>query len=375
MSSEISFDDLAVIDALAAAGRDERLRTELLDALRRAEAAAADPAAFRETVRWPLIVALLRGIDGHRVVLADGLTFEVGPDSRIEKALLLSPVERPDHVWEPQTTKLLVQLAAGARNVAVGGAYIGDHVLPLARATEPSGTVHAFEPMGGAYARLVRNVEINGIANVVPNRMALWDADGMVLELVGDLALASSSEAGDRETNRGDDLAPSVTLSGYAAARELPSVDLIMLDTEGSEERALRGGRDLLEADAGRAPTVVFEIHGNFVDWSEGLENTSVVRLLASSGYDVYAIRDMHANYPMAGQPVEIIPVASVYVEGPPHGFNMLAVKDPTVVEALDLRVVEGVSPKLLPDRDPTLHHPLGGFDLTTPAGGGRPRG
>jgi hypothetical protein len=154
----------------------------------------------------------------------------------------------------------------------------------------------------------------------------------------------------------------SVTLSEYLAARQIESVDLIMLDTEGGEERALIGSRRFLAQNPGIAPNIVFEVHRDFVDWTLGLANTSIVRLLRDHGYDVYAIRDIHGNHPMAGQPVEIVPVESVYVEGPSHGFNMLASKEPLLVSRLDLRVVEGVSPKLIPEKDPRLHHPVAGF-------------
>jgi hypothetical protein len=54
--------------------------------------------------------------------------------------------------------------------------------------------------------------------------------------------------------------------------------------------------------------------------------------------------------------------VDRVYLEGPPHGFNMLATKDRDLVGRLGLRIVENVSPKLLLDKDPALHHPLGGL-------------
>jgi hypothetical protein len=79
-------------------------------------------------------------------------------------------------------------------------------------------------------------------------------------------------------------------------------------------------------------------------------------------GYRLFAIRDFHDNVRMSARPIEIIPVDSVYLEGPPHGFNLFATKDTTIVEHLDLRIVRGVSPKLLADRDPALHHPLDGL-------------
>lgn len=362
MTTEIVPDGLGLTDALAAAGSNDRLRADLFDVLRRTELEVEDPHRFRNEVRWPLVLALLRGVASHRVQLANGLLFDVGPDSRIEKALLLSRTEHPDHVWEPQTTKLLTAIATRATHIIVGGAYIGDHVLPMAKAARPSGTVHAFEPMSQSFHRLLHNVKINGLDNIVVNQLALWDISDVLLTLDGALALASAVVHTGQEAGDTIEGVRSRSITDYLVANGIPSVDLIMLDTEGGEERALLGARAHLAEPAGTAPTIVFELHRSFVDWTDGLENTSIVRLLLNQGYDVFAVRDIHDNYPMATQPVEIIPADSVYLDGPPHGFNMLAVKDPQLIAELGLRVVEGVSPKLIPDKDPALHHPSGGF-------------
>lgn len=365
MSTEIIADHTLLARALAVAGQSEELRRTIFEALRRAEAESDNLASFREQVRWPLILALLGEAGTERVRLENGLIFEVGADSRIEQALLLSSVEHPDHVWEPQTTKLLTTLAADAAQAIIGGAYIGDHVLPVAHvmasANQP-GQVHAFEPMRHAFNRLLRNLELNNITNVAANRLGLWDTSDTSLSVEGQLALASSVALEDEEGLNNDDVIKSVTIDDYVKSRQLPAVGLIMLDTEGGEERALTGARSLLERPYPEAPNIVFEIHRHFVDWSDGLENTSVVKFLTSRGYRVYAVRDFHLNYPMKGKPIEIIPVDKVYLEGPPHGFNALATKDAGLIQRLALSVVENVSPKLLLDRDPALHHPLGGL-------------
>jgi FkbM family methyltransferase len=353
-----------VVQALALAGRDDRLRDALFEALRQAEREAEDPGTFRRAVLWPLVRSLLGEETAHRVVLHNGLIVEVHPDSRIEQALLLSLQARPDHIWEPQTTRLLLALAADAAHVIVGGAYIGDHVLPLAHTLagrSPPGVVHAFEPMGTAFRRLLRNLELNGLTNVVAYQLGLWDQSGATLSLRGPPALSSSAPASGAGAS-GAEFVPAVTLADYVASRRLEGVGLIMLDTEGSEERALLGARTLLARPWPDAPHLVFEIHRNYVDWTAGLPNTSIVRLLTGNGYTVYAVRDLHDNYSMAGKAIEIIPVDRVYLEGPPHGFNLLATKDAALVQRLGLRVVEGVSPKLLLDKDPALHGPLDGF-------------
>jgi FkbM family methyltransferase len=352
MSSEIVSDDRLLAHALAEAGKHEELRSRFFEALREAESRAETPALFRELVRWPLVLALLQDVKTHRVVLENGLIFEVSPDSRIEKALLLSSVAHPDHIWEPQTTKLLTTLATGAANVIVGGAYIGDQVLLISRAMP--GVVHAFEPMAHAFDRLLRHLSINKIENVVAHRLALWSSSNVDLRLEGHLALASSLPVD--ETRNGDaEISKSVSIDDYVRSRQLTSVELIMLDLEGGEEQALLGASATIARDS---PNVVFEIHRNFVDWTAGLEKTSVVRSLAAHGYDLYAVRDFHNNYPTAGFPIELIPITQVYLDGPPHGFNVLATRDHDLVSRLGLKIVKNVSPKLLLEKDPELHFP-----------------
>ena len=351
MNSEIIADLDLLAPALATAGMNERVRNAIFNALRQAEIDAEDRTAFREHVRWPLILALLAEAKTHRVVLQNGLMFEVGADSRIEKALLLSTEEHPDHVWEPQTTKLLTELARAATNVIVGGAYIGDHAAFIARAIADTGTVHAFEPSSHSFDRLLHHLTINNLDNVVAHRLGLWDTSDVALQLEGDLALASSVPMIDPANAFN-----SLSIDDYVSSENLGSVELIMLDTEGGEENALLGARQTIARDS---PNIVFEIHRNFVDWTNGLENTSIVTFLTAQGYEVFAIRDFHNNYPMAGMPIEIVPVKHVYLDGPPHGFNVLATKDPDLIARLQLKLVKDVSPKLLLERDPALHLPL----------------
>jgi FkbM family methyltransferase len=353
-----------VMNALAQAGANEPLRIKLLDALRVAELGAANPADFRAAVRWPLVQCLLAEANFHRVKLKNGLVVEVGLDSRIEQALMLSLQAEPDHVWEPQTTRLLLALAANACHILVGGAYIGDQVLPLAQALanqQPIGMVHAFEPMNWAYRRLLRNVQLNNLENVMASRLALWD-QATTLTLQGHAALASTTASRNDEFENSTELVDAVTVDDYVQAKRLPSIDLIMLDIEGGEEKALRGAQQLLRRSD--APHLVFEVHRDYVDWSNGLEQTPIALFLTAHGYTAYAIRDLQNNYSMAGRSIEIIPLDRVYLNGPPHGFNLLATKDASLVCRLGLRVVKDVSPKLLVDNDPALHHPLDGIPL-----------
>jgi hypothetical protein len=139
-------------------------------------------------------------------------------------------------------------------------------------------------------------------------------------------------------------------------------VELIVLDLEGAEHTVLRGARRRLELPPGRAPQLVFEVHRSYVDWSDGLEQTDLLRYLAELGYITYAVRDFQSNRDLRDRPIELVPPATAYLEGPPHGFNMLATKDPAVGDEGPFVLSPGVSPKLLPHKDPALHHPAGGL-------------
>lgn len=341
--------------ALATLGRDPRAREAIVDALRELELAAPQSAALREEVTGPLVDALFAGAGRVRKTLSSGLILEFVHSSKITRDFILSRPAMPDHVWEPQTTRLLLHLARGTRHVVIGGAYFGDHALLIARSLQASsGTVHAFEPNARNVELLAHNARLNGLANVRAHRKGLWDHAAR-LRLAGDDALASSVDAAQEGSG---DTFDTVTIDDYRRELDGP-VGLVMLDIEGGELKALRGGRAQLSLPAGEAPNVVFEIHSHYVDWSRGLERTEIVEFMRSLGYHVWAVRDSHSNVELAAQPIELIPVERVYLEGPPHGFNMLAVKDPRLVAGEPFRMRRDVSPKYLFHKDPSLYHPL----------------
>jgi len=220
--------------------------------------------------------------------------------------------------------------------------------------------------MANTYNKLLHNISINGLCNIKAHQQALWDSDGMDLLLNGEPALAGAVPLAEPKAHNGN-IATSVRVDTYVRRQVLDQVDVIMLDTEGGEERALLGAMPLLTLPTIASPDLIFEIHRNYVDWSQGLDETAVVSMLLSTGYKVYAIRDYHANVSTRNQPIEVIPSDRVYLDGPPHGFNLLASKDPDLIDKYGLIVVHDVSPKYLQGKDPALHAPLNhAFSSTT---------
>jgi hypothetical protein len=319
----------AILEALRTIGRNPELRAAFIEQCKQVEKTLSyyPNRSIRDEISAPIVDALHSDVGVLRKSLSTGFTFDFYYRSKIAREFVMSTPVVPDHVWEPQTTKLLLHLSAKARHVIIGGAYFGDQAIPVARELErQGGTCHAFELNDDQAKMLAHNAELNGLKNVAVNIIGLWSDDKTQLNL---------SEG----------------------------IDLIMLDIEGSEIEVLKGARAQLALAAPRAPNLVFEVHRSYVDWTNGLASTELVKFVASFGYHVVAVRDFQANVDMRGQPIELIPLEKTYLEGPPHGFNLLAVKDRALLDDPIFRHCSStVSPKLLIHKDPKLHHPLGGL-------------
>tara|TARA_B100001093_G_scaffold520495_1_gene616803 strand:+ start:2518 stop:3585 length:1068 start_codon:yes stop_codon:yes gene_type:complete len=340
---------------------DSDSRQEIFNILRAKENESLTPDKYREKVRWPIVQSMVDAVGTHQIPMENGLVLGVSTSSRIEKSFLLSRQNIPDHAWEPQTTRIILEIAE--RDVLIGGAFFGDHVAPLAfkmQTSNSTGKILAFEPFTKTYADLIRNLEFNSLSNVEPKCQGLWSESGKGLKVglkAGESALASALVEEMTESNE-------VVTAAVDDFIETHDLGLIVIDLEGSEEECLKGASKTLQLPTEKAPHLIFEVHREYFDWSDGLENTSILQLILDAGYDAYAIRDIHDNLSMKGRAIELIPIQSVYLEGPPHGFNLLATKDKNLLNRLDAQLVEGVSPKYIPGRDSKLFAPLDGLGL-----------
>src|SRR5690606_29317993 len=141
----------------------------------------------REEVTGPIVDALHEGVGPLTKRLRGGIDFHFHYRSKIARDFVMSPDAEPDHVWEPQTTKLLVSLGHDKKHVVIGGAYSGDQAILLAHAMKKrGGTCHCFEPNRDQMAMLKRNAQSNKLDNVVFNQLGLWNTDNSHLVLVGD---------------------------------------------------------------------------------------------------------------------------------------------------------------------------------------------
>ncbi len=299
---------------------------------------------LREEITGPLVEALFDDNQIVRKTLSNGVIFDFLYRSKIARDFVMSVPEHPDHAWEPQTSRILINLAKSARQVVIGGAYFGDHAILIAREiAEAGGVVHAFEPNNEQRDMLDRNARLNSLTNIVSRSEGLWHNSTTNLKLFGYDSFATA-----KSVEEGSDTFKTVTISDYLKSIHVDRLDLIVLDIEGAELRALQRAEQFLTQPSGDAPNILFEVHSNYVDWTNGLLKTPIAQLLTQNNYTIFGLRDFNSNYDLSDRPIELIPVESIHLEGPPHGFNMVAVKDPSLFDEPGYMLVRDVSPKYL---------------------------
>ena len=319
---------------------------------------------IREQITGPLVDAMFAEGEQLSKTIEAGLRYEFRYTSKIARDFLMAAESEPDHVWEPQTTKALVALSKGKKNVLIGGAYFGDQALLVAKSLGENGHCYCFELSSANMGMLQNNIAINGIANVSVHQLALWSEDDRPIHLTGLDSHASPEEAGpDTEGT----IFTSKTIDRFCEEQGVQALDIIMLDIEGGEAAALQGAKARLSQTVADAPVVICEIHSSYVDWTNGLRRTDLVELLLQHDYEVFALRDYQGNESMRGKPVELVEIDNAIVAGPAHGFNLLAVKSRARLDPAVFRICSNVSPKLLHHRDASIFAPLPSTHLRLP--------
>lgn len=124
------------------------------------------------------------------------------------------------------------------------GANIGFYTLMAARAVGPSGHVYSFEPNPRAFKLLTTNVQSNGLDWVNCYPYAVADRDSQELRLwasEGDTSTGSLfyDKLRTGETTIG---VPAICLDDFVEQNRIRGIDLLKMDTEGSEALIAQGG-------------------------------------------------------------------------------------------------------------------------------------
>jgi FkbM family methyltransferase len=194
--------------------------------------------------------------------------------------------------WERSYTSLFEKLVRPGDTVLDLGAHLGVYTLLGAEATGPTGRVEAFEPNPRFAALLARSLAVNGLAgHAGVNNMAVGAGEG-VAELLFSWAWGGG---GQITTAPGDVPEGSQTVACRVVALDSffadPGfrVDVVKMDVEGAEARAIAGMRQLLA----RSPNakVMFEFAPGMLA-AQGSSASELVQLFSQLGFRFWNIGD-----------------------------------------------------------------------------------
>lgn len=188
--------------------------------------------------------------------------------------------------YEPETSPLFYRLAARARCTVDVGAHVGVFAL-LAAHANPRGTVIALEPLDRVYERLTRNVRLNGVTNVRCLPLAAGAREGTA-DFFHASAMTVPSASGLSYDMIKDNPAVAATpvrvvrLDGELARMGISPVDLLKMDTEGTEPDVVEGASAMIARDR---PHIICEVLVGAIEAPRRLE-----ALLAPLGYRFFLL-------------------------------------------------------------------------------------
>jgi len=165
---------------------------------------------------------------------------------------------RQEGLWEPYESQLILGLLRPGDVFVDVGANIGYFSILGASAVGSEGRVFAFEPDPDNFALLDANVALNGFQQRVSSvHGGLADASG-----AGRLYL-SENNLGDHQIYAGDGERESLGITLYHGSdflqTKLSKIDLIKIDTQGSETAVIAGLMPLMK-QLPVAPTILIEL-------------------------------------------------------------------------------------------------------------------
>jgi FkbM family methyltransferase len=206
-----------------------------------------------------------------------GLNVQLRRSQRIERLMWAGAYER-------EVVSLLKKKIEPSMTVLDIGANIGYIAAIAAELVGGSGTVHAFEPNPGCFARLLQNLK--PFAHAHAHQLAIGEEDGMLPLYLSENSAEDgwASLLNDPGAHRRALQVRVANIDGLVSRSIARRVDVIKLDIEGNELHALRGAQQTIERDH---PMIIAELNPTCLA-RDGTRPADVFEFLAHQGYSVH---------------------------------------------------------------------------------------
>ncbi|HKV53115.1 MAG TPA: FkbM family methyltransferase [Candidatus Binataceae bacterium] len=241
----------------------------------------------------------------------DGLKLEVVLGSDLSHCLYV------DGEIDPNEFSFLAQVLKPGMMVIDGGANEGVYSVFCRSKVGAQGRVLAVEPSMRERMRIERNKSLNGFEDIEILPLALSEQVGSVVLQIAEDEHAGHNTLGHFAASwvhaKREEIVPSATLDGIAAAQGLRSVDLIKLDIEGAELRALRGAEELLRRDH---PALLMEVMEETLA-TQGASASQLLDYVRQFGYSVFEFSPLTGHpVPLMTPELQLISVIALHPEG-----------------------------------------------------------
>lgn len=200
--------------------------------------------------------------------------------------------------YEPHVTAAMWPLLRPGTVMVDVGTNVGYHTLMAASRVGHAGKVIAVEAASENCALLTRSLTVNAFDNVVVHCFAAADLTGLVGFEMDD----SNGGMNPRDPFASPMQVQAVTLDVLLA--DEPRIDVIKMDIEGSEGRALRGMHALLRR---HRPVLFTEFFPSALPSRSGMRGEEYLDELRELGYRLTVIDRRHGPSPAAQENGEIL--------------------------------------------------------------------
>jgi FkbM family methyltransferase len=221
--------------------------------------------------------------------------------------------------WEGGETAWFLRTVKPGDTIVDAGANVGYYTIIGSRLVGETGKVYAFEPDPANFALLEKNVQLNGLTNVVLERKALSNRKGTLKLFIAEQNKGDHRIYQPEGESRASVEVEAVRLDEYFQDHKR-GIDFIKIDTQGADGLILEGMTGLLEGRTD-GPTIFMEF------WPHGLkgmgtDSGALLRTLQSYNYKIY---DMQAQ---GGKPLRTIEPANLLkahpVDAPESHTNLM---------------------------------------------------
>ena len=186
------------------------------------------------------LLYVMRLLQPVTVKVRPGVVMELDSRDIVTSTILLHGI------WEPEVTRIVESLQAGAVFIDVG-AHVGYYSLLASTRVGATGRVVSVEPNPSTAERLRRNIRLSSAVNVVVQELACTDTEKTLRFFqAGPYNTGGSSLSAKTAASAKEVAVRGLPLDAIVKSLDLRRIDLVKIDVEGAELQVLRGMKESL---------------------------------------------------------------------------------------------------------------------------------